>query len=63
MDYFALAAVFHKERQQHNDTAYYREQWYQFRTMDRLERQLSLTKNRLGFARQTADPKRVEART
>lgn len=62
MDYFTLADAIYSERKTDERTAYFRQQWYQFRQMDRLEKELSLTKNRLGLARQVPEGDRERAR-
>ncbi len=52
MDYFALAAAIYSERKIDDKPSFFREQWYQFRAMDRLEKKLMLARNRLGLIKQ-----------
>ena len=52
MDYFALAAAIYSEHKIDDKRSFFREQWYQFRAMDRLEKKLMLARNRLGLTRQ-----------
>ncbi|MGE0601662.1 MAG: hypothetical protein AB7J35_19300 [Dehalococcoidia bacterium] len=61
MDYFALADAIYSERRTDDKVAFFREQWYQFRQMDRLEKKLSLARNRLGVSRPRAEIQRVDA--
>lgn len=62
MDYFALAEAIYTERKFDDKPALYRQQWYQFRTMDRLEAKLNLAQNRLGVTRQVPENQRFSAR-
>ncbi|MGE3076697.1 MAG: hypothetical protein AB7N24_21725 [Dehalococcoidia bacterium] len=61
MDYFALADAIYSDRRIDDKVAFFREQWYQFRAMDRLEKKLSLARNRLGVARPRAEVQRIDA--